>query len=168
MVRNHAKQVITYPFYKLKIKHPSLANDRVYPFSHTYGENITIRTSPLGSTFLSLGASHLQGVLTEEVTLQEYFGTPNPQIIPVATLTFKNNPLGVRFRAEPSHSAFLFDIELEKLPDKFCQNYLNKIRREEMYLIDGLYVTKMEKDQGIHVVDMSECLQLINYLHRFL
>lgn len=158
----------THSFYKIKGEHQSLDTSRVYPFSHRYGANLAIKTSPLAQRFLSAGEARFQGVLAKDVTVSEYFGTTTPKIEPLYVLTYENNPLGVRFRALPRESAFLFDVELGKLNESLQQLLLSQVPREEMVLIpNGNFTTKLEQEQRLYVVDVSECVQLIAYLNNY-
>ena len=156
-----------YSFYKIIGEHDSLDSSRVYPFSHQYGSNIAIKTSPLRQRFLSAGASRFQGVLEKDVTLLEYFGTTTPKIEPLYVLTYENAPLGVRFRPTPHGSAFMFDVELGKLTPNLQQLLLSRLTREEMLLMpDGNFTTKLEQETNLICLDVSECVQIISYLNQ--
>lgn len=158
----------TYSFYKIKGEHPNLDTSRVYPFSHQYGANIAIKTSPLAQRFLSAGANRFSGVLAKDVSVADYFGTTTPKIEPLYVLTYEGNPLGIRFRATPRESAFLFDVELGKLTESLQQLLLSQAPQEEMVLNpDGNFTTKLEQEQRLYVVDISECMQLIDYLNKY-
>lgn len=157
-----------YVFYKKKGVHPHLDTSRVYPFSHTYGTNIAIQISPLKQTFHSAGASTLKGVSESDVTVQDYFGTPTPKLEPMYILTYENNPLGVRFQAVPTDSAFLFDVELGKLTPQVQQLLLSRLPKEEMALLPtGDFTTTLEQVKRLYIVDVSECPQITAYLNNY-
>lgn len=157
-----------YSFYKKRGVHPHLDTKRVYPFSHQYGANITIRTAPINQAFHSSGVSTLEGILEKDVTVQDYFGTDKPKIQPIYILTYEQRPLGVRFQAVPTNSAFVFDVELGKLSPHIQETLLSRLPHEEMLLMsDGNFTTYLEQTEKLYIVDISECLQLTKFINNY-
>lgn len=155
-----------YQFYRPKRTSSTLQSNRVYPFSHTYGSNITLHDHPLKPHFCSTGKSTLEGVPDHEVTVQEFFGTKQPHLHLLGVLTYNQEPLGFRLEALPQGSAFYMDIELGCLNPTLEQRILSNYTPIEMMVLpNGNFTTELEQRLRNYVANISECSQILGYIN---
>lgn len=155
------KEETLYPFYLYRGDKP-LNKDRAYPFSHTYGSNITICIEPHGTKFLSTPRSTVQGIETKYLTLSHIFGSERPIVKPKSVLFYEGQALGFRFI---SPSAFTFDIELTAFSEAVI-NYLAQNLPSEFLVTksNGEFTTEFEETTRQKVVDLSENRAVIEYI----
>lgn len=121
----------------------NLEKTRIYPVSHTYSGNVTLRVA--WNKFVSVSPNCLQIIDTDSIPL-------NDNIIEVHSVLYLDNDLvGVRFS---SRDVPYFDIEIDKLGN-LQREQLSRYKVEHLQPFVHLLMTEAEYKNNMIVLDLS-------------